>query len=241
MERSQCSKEDHQSEERAVIEHGPLFVSHIGNHHQRERWLSHKTGVWSVLAQILDDFRFCRRVKSPKGLLAIALDRHFLVTADYRLRHWISYLKFPLLGGLLRVLCWFPNLVVSSVTGTEIHPGAIIGSRFNVHTSFGIVIADGVVIGDDCTINAGVGLVNKANGRREGVPRIGNHVILSAGCKVMGAVTIGDYAVVGANSVVVRDVPPHHTALGIPAMNVPVAGKPAWQSRSESGTVAAAE
>jgi serine O-acetyltransferase len=127
------------------------------------------------------------------------------------------------------------------MTGTEIHPAAIIGRRFHVHTSFGIVIADGVVIGDDCTINAGVGLVNKANARREGVPRVGNRVTLSTGCKVMGGITVADNAVVGANSVVVRDVPSYHTALGIPAMNVPTALKPAEGSESQIDTLAACE
>jgi serine O-acetyltransferase len=95
-----------------------------------------------------------------------------------------------------------------------------------VHTSFGIMIADGVVIGDDCRIYNGVCLVNKANFRREGQPRIGNNVTLGVGCKVLGGVTIGDNVVVGANAVVLRDVPSGQMAIGVPAHNKPL--PPEW-------------
>jgi len=244
MELSQCSDPGTLvNENRAAIERGPDTFSysqkvHLGD--VRSRRQPHTKAV-QVLAQILDDFRFYRSIKPAQSLVAIALDRSFWVNANYRLRHWACYLKVPLLGGLLRLLCGAGNLLVSSASGTDIHPGAVIGRRFHVHTSFGIVVADGVVIGDDCTINAGVGLVNKANGRGEGVPRIGNHVSLSAGCKIIGSVTIGDYVVVGANSVVIRDIPPHHTALGIPAMNVPVAGKSIQRPLHQTATVSACD
>jgi serine O-acetyltransferase len=195
----------------------------------------------SVLAKILDDFRFYRTIKPGHSFIAVALDRFFWINADYRFRHWACYVRLPLLGRLLRLLGAFSNLLVTALTGVDIHPGAVIGRRFHVHTSFGIVIADGVVIGDDCTINAGVGLINKANGRGEGVPRIGNRVSLSSGCKVMGGITIGDFAVVGANSVVIRDVPSYHMALGVPAMNMPLAEKLAPQPRPEAEIFAAAD
>lgn len=229
MELSQCNNGDILGKERAATKRGPDPFFHSGNLHQREvpSRQERQLNAVSVVAQITDDFRFYRAIKPQQSFIAVALDRFFWVNLNYRLRHWASYLKVPLLAGLLRLLCGLINLLVSSVTGTDIHPRALIGRRFHVHTSFGIVIADGVVIGDDCTINAGVGLVNKANGRGEGVPCLGNRVSLSSGCKVMGGVTIGDHSVVGANSVVVRDVPPHHTALGIPAMNIPAAEKPA--------------
>ncbi len=185
----------------------------------------------NVLAEIRDDFRFYRSIRLQKSFISVALDRFFWVNANYRFGHWTAQLRIPLIGSALRLLSIFSNFLVSTVTGTDIRSGAVIGRRFHVHTSFGIVIADGVVIGDDCTINAGVGLINKANGRGEGVPRIGDHVTLSSGSKVMGGVTIGDHVTVGANSVVIRDVPSYQIALGVPAMNVPVREEPVRYSR----------
>ena len=156
----------------------------------------------------------------------MVLDRNFLVCANYRLGYWASRLTQPLTGTLMRAFYVFSNLIVSTISGTDIRSGAVIGQRFNVHTSFGIMIADGVVIGDDCTVFTGACVVNKANFRHDGQPRIGNNVKLGAGCKVLGGVTIGDNVVVGANAVVVRDIPSFHMAVGVPAQNKPL--PPDW-------------
>lgn len=174
-----------------------------------------------VFAQICDDFRFYREIRPNQGLLAVALDRFFWVVANYRFGYWACRLRTPIISRLARFCYVLCNFFVSSVNGTDIRSGAVIGRRFNVHTSYGIVIADGVIIGDDCTINSGVCLVNKANGKGEGVPALGNHVKLGAGCKVLGGVILGDHVHVGVNSVVIRDVPAYHLAIGLPAMNIP--------------------
>jgi len=175
----------------------------------------------TVLGQIRDDFRFCREIKPNQGAIAVVLDRQFWVVANYRFGYWSCHLTIPVIGKLLRLAYVLSNFFVSSVSGTDIRSGAMIGRRFNVHTFFGIVIADGVIIGDDCVINSGVCLVNKANGKAEGVPRLGNHVSLGSGCKIMGGIVLGDHVRVGVNSVVIRDVPSHHSAIGLPAMNLP--------------------
>ncbi len=133
-----------------------------------------------------------------------------------------SRLRKPIVGLVVRTLYVLSNLVISTFAGTDIRSGAIIGRRFEVHTSFGIMIADGVVVGDDCKIFTGVCIVNKANSRGEGQPKIGNNVTLGVGCKVLGGITIGDNAVVGANAVVLDDVPSYHMAVGVPARNKPL-------------------
>ena len=175
-----------------------------------------------VIEHIHDDFSFYRRLRSRQSFIEVMLDRYFLVCANYRFGHWACQLRTPFVGKLMRFFYLLTNLVVSTRNGTDIRPGAVIGRRFEVHTSFGIAIDNGVVIGSDCIINTGVCLGNKANGRGEGVPKIGDKVTFGLGCKVVGGITVGDSVIIGANAVVSRDVPSHHLALGIPAQNKPL-------------------
>ena len=131
-------------------------------------------------------------------------------------------MRVPVIGWILRASYALAKLVVSALSGVDLRIGAIVGKRLHIHTWFGIVVADGVVIGDDCTLNSGVCLVHKANNKGMGTPVLGNVVRLGVGCKVVGHVTIGDFSIVGANSVVTRDVPAGHVAMGIPAVCKPV-------------------
>ncbi len=103
------------------------------------------------------------------------------------------------------------------VTGIEIHPGATIGRRFFIDHGMGVVIGETSEIGDDVTLYQGVTLggTGKEKGKRH--PTLGNDVMVGVGAKVLGAVTIGDHARVGAGAVVLSDVPPHATAVGVPA------------------------
>ena len=161
------------------------------------------------------------------GKLAALRDRNFWACVSYRLAHWAPSIKFFLLRRVMCLCCGFLWLVASTIAGTEIKAGATIGRRFVIHTSQAILIADGVVIGDDCTINTGACVVHRANSRGEGVPVIGNHVYLGVGCKVLGNITVGDNAIIGANAVVLTDIPAGHTAVGIPAVAKPasIAGR----------------
>jgi serine O-acetyltransferase len=160
-----------------------------------------------VIELVKDDFRFYRALRPRESFLEVMLDRYFLVCANYRFGHWACQLRTPFIGKLMRFFYMLTNGIVSTRNGTDIRPGAVIGRRFEVHTSFGITIDNGVVIGDDCIINTGVCLANKANGRGEGVPKVGNKVIFGLGCKVFGGITVGDNVIIGANAVVSRDVP----------------------------------
>ena len=103
------------------------------------------------------------------------------------------------------------------LTGIEIHPGATIGRRFFIDHGMGVVIGETAEIGDDCTLYHGVTLggTSWAKGKRH--PTLGDGVVIGAGAKVLGPITIGAHAKIGSNAVVVKDVPPHATAIGIPA------------------------
>ena len=110
-------------------------------------------------------------------------------------------------------------------TGIEIHPGAQIGRRLVIDHGMGIVIGETAEVGDDCLIYHGVTLggTGKDQGKRH--PTVGNNVLLSCGAKVLGPFHIGDNARIASNAVVLSEVPPDATAVGIPAQIVRIAGK----------------
>jgi serine O-acetyltransferase len=135
---------------------------------------------------------------------------------------WLHRHRLRLLARLLAHLGRF-------LTGIEIHPGATIGRRLVIDHGMGVVIGETAVIGDDVTLYQGVTLggTGKARGKRH--PTLGNDVTVGAGAKILGAVKIGDGARIGGGTVVLKDVPPHTTAVGVPARAVswtdPISGQ----------------
>lgn len=102
------------------------------------------------------------------------------------------------------------------VTGVEIHPGAQIGRRFFIDHAMGVIIGETTVIGDDCTIYQCVTLGGTGNEVGKRHPTLGNNVIVGVGAAVLGNITVGDNSKVGGGAVVVKDVPPNCTVVGIP-------------------------
>jgi len=120
----------------------------------------------------------------------------------------------------LRFIARVISHTVRFLSGVEIHPGARIGRRVFIDHGTGVVIGETAEIGDDCVLYQGVTLggVSLEKGKRH--PTIEDHVVLGAGAKVLGPITIGHGARVGANSVVIADVPAGATVVGIPAREV---------------------
>lgn len=127
----------------------------------------------------------------------------------HRIAHWFYKKKRYFIARVISQISRF-------FTGIEIHPGAKIGRRFFIDHGMGVVIGETCEIGDDVTIYQGVTLggTGKEKGKRH--PTIGNNVLISSGAKVLGSITIGDNSKVGAGSVVLEDVPPNSTVVGIP-------------------------
>lgn len=107
--------------------------------------------------------------------------------------------------------------VSRAVTGVEIHPGATIGKRLFIDHGMGVVIGETAVVGDDVVLFHGATLGGKTMRHGKRHPTVGNGVVIGAGAKVLGPVWIGDGAQVGANAVVLKDVPAGSVAVGVPA------------------------
>lgn len=102
------------------------------------------------------------------------------------------------------------------LTGIEIHPGAIIGRRFFIDHGMGVVIGETACIGDDCTLYHGVTLGGTSWQKGKRHPTLGNDVVVGAGAKILGPITIGNGARIGSNAVVVKPAPDGATVVGIP-------------------------
>lgn len=132
----------------------------------------------------------------------------------YRLAHLMWY-KHPLLRLPARII----SQITRAITGIEIHPAAKLGRRLFIDHGMGVVIGETAEIGEDVTIFHGttIGGTSMKKGKRH--PTIGDRVTIGSGAKVLGPIFIGNDVKIGANAVVVKDVPCCHVAVGIPAKN----------------------
>lgn len=117
----------------------------------------------------------------------------------------------------LRLLSRVLSQTARAVTGVEIHPGARIGRRLFIDHGMGVVVGETAVVGDDVVLFHGSTLGGRSMRRGKRHPTLGDRVMVGAGAKILGPVWIGDDAQVGANAVVVKDVPNGAVAVGVPA------------------------
>lgn len=127
----------------------------------------------------------------------------------HRVSHWLWLHK-------LKSLARFNAMLARFFTGVEIHPAAKIGRRFFIDHGMGVVIGETAEVGDDVTIYHGVTLGGVSLKKEKRHPTIGNNVIIGAGAKVLGPFKVGDRVRIGANSVVLHEVPDDATVVGVP-------------------------
>lgn len=128
----------------------------------------------------------------------------------HRVAHFFYKIKFKFLARAISQLTRF-------FTGIEIHPGATIGKGLLIDHGMGVVIGETAIVGNDCTIYQGVTLggTGKEKGKRH--PTLGNNVVVGSGAKVLGPFSVGDNSKIAAGAVVLNEVPPDSTCVGVPA------------------------
>lgn len=136
----------------------------------------------------------------------------------YRVAHYFYKKRFFVVARLISHIGRF-------LTGIEIHPGAKIGSGCFIDHGSGIVIGETTIIGENVTLYQGVTLGGTGKEKEKRHPTIGNNVVVACGAKVLGSFTVGDHARIGAGSVVLKEVPPYATVVGIPGRIVLLNGE----------------
>jgi serine O-acetyltransferase len=144
----------------------------------------------------------------------------------HRLAHFFYRHNYPVTARIISTISRF-------CTGIEIHPGAVIGKGLFIDHGMGIVIGETTVIGNNVSLYQGVTLggTGKETGKRH--PTIGDYVVVACGAKVLGAFKVGEGAKIGAGSVVLKEVPPFSTVVGIPGQIVAQKGQPVHRHPTE--------
>ncbi len=184
----------------------------------------YKEDFFGMLTEILRHIRsdidsVKRRDPAARSTLEILLTYSGLhAILMYRVAHWFYNKK---LYTIARCISQFARFL----TGIEIHPGAKIGKGFFIDHGSGVVIGETAEIGDNCLVYQGVTLggTGKDKGKRH--PTLGNNVMVGAGARVLGPFKVGDNSKIAAGAVVLEEVPPNCTAVGVPARIVKRGGK----------------
>ena len=133
----------------------------------------------------------------------------------YRYGKWAMRVRIPVIGWILRIVYFIGNKIISILSGVEIWLQSNVGKGLFIGHYGGVIIVGDV--GEYCSIAQQVVIGYKGAGKSTRTPVLGNHVFVGAGAKIIGGVTIGDHAVIGANAVVTHDIPAYATAVGVPA------------------------
>ena len=175
-----------------------------------------------IIGNVKEEIRLIReRDPAIHSSMEVFLYPSFRAMLHYRVAHKLY------LSGHYFLARWISQRAVRK-TGIEIHPGATIGHRLVIDHGMGIVIGETAEIGDDCLLYQGVTLggTGKDQGKRH--PTLGNNVLVGSGAKVLGPFRVGDNARIAAGAVVLEEVPPNATAVGVPAQIVRMDGKPVY-------------
>ena len=173
-----------------------------------------------VLKAIKEDLRavFDRDPAATSWFEVVLTYAGFHAVVAYRVSHWLKTHRVPFLPR-------FISQAARILTGIEIHPSATIGSGFFIDHGMGVVIGETAEIGNYVTLFQGVTLGGTGKERGKRHPTLGSHVVVGAGAKILGGITVGDNVKIGANSVVLKNVSANSTVIGVPARVIKTQGE----------------
>lgn len=208
-------------------ERPPRALGHDSDEHYRSpgRTPLDTRGPWS--AEFREDLARYRAHHGGSLVRTLLLEQGVWALLQYRISSGVHRSRLPKVVKLpLLLLCVLGHKLTEALLGislpyrAELMPGIYIGH-------FGpVLVSAGVHIGAGCNLSQGVSIGVSGRGKRRGVPHIGQRVYIGAGAVVAGAIVVGDEAVIGANSLVTRDVAPHTTVIGVPASQTSSHGTP---------------
>jgi serine O-acetyltransferase len=164
-----------------------------------------------LFENLREDWHTYGRTLSRQGLWVMVV---------YRFGRWRYTIRWRWLRMPLSLFYKVLKVISEILTGIELPCEVTLGRRFRIDHFGGIIISGDAVFGDDCIIRNGVTVGLKDTGHR-GSPIIGNRVDIGAGAKILGPIQIGNDVIIGANAVVLTDVPPNSLAVGVPARVLP--------------------
>lgn len=170
-----------------------------------------------IIKPILISIFFYREIKSAQAkdpaarnfLEVLLLYQGLHAIINHRLAHFFYKTHLFFIARLI-------SQIGRHMTGIEIHPGAQIGRGLFIDHGMGVVIGETTIIGDNVLLYQGVTLGGTGLEKGKRHPTIGNNVVIGTGAKVLGNITVGDNSYIGANAVVIKDVPPNSTVVGVP-------------------------
>jgi serine O-acetyltransferase len=176
--------------------------------------------MFAMLKAIREDLQavFDRDPAATSRMEVILTYAGFHALLAYRIAHWLKSFGVPFVP---RAISQLARLL----TGIEIHPSAKIGTGFFIDHGMGVVIGETAEVGDYVTLFQGVTLGGTGKERGKRHPTLGNHVVVGAGAKILGGITIGDNVKIGANSVVLKNVSANSTVIGVPARVIKTQGE----------------
>lgn len=168
-----------------------------------------KLGLWNLIRSDYD--RWFGSFSFKKFILLVLFQPGFQLTISLRLQRVL--IKLPLVGGIISRILWY---ISSVMTSSEVSRYAKFGRSLYIPHPQGIVVGEGVVVGDNVTVYQRVTL-GVASFKNPAYPKIGDDCVLSSGCAVLGDITLGHGVTVGANAVVLKNIPGGKLAVGVPA------------------------
>src|SRR5271156_5320193 len=167
--------------------------------------------TWAMFDNLREDWRTHDKDIFRRGLWVMAV---------YRFGRWRYQIRWRWIRLPFSIVYKFLRMFSEILTGIELPCEAIVGRRFRIDHFGGIIISGDAVFGNDCIVRNGVTVGLRHTGHR-GSPILGDRVDIGAGAKILGPIRIGDDVIIGANAVVLTDVPPNSLAVGVPARVLP--------------------